>query len=83
MEREDEGQRAVETGCRGGQGSARAVAGRQFVPCLHIPLHSTVISTYPLNSLSRWLVNTSGRPQNKSSFSNNSCIVINVCLPRR
>jgi hypothetical protein len=31
MEREDEGKRAVETGCRGGQGSSRAVAstGRQ------------------------------------------------------
>jgi hypothetical protein len=26
MEREDEGQKAVETGCRGGQGSPRAVA---------------------------------------------------------
>jgi hypothetical protein len=26
MERDDEGQRAVETGCRGGQGSLRAVA---------------------------------------------------------
>jgi hypothetical protein len=32
MEREDEGERAVETGCRGGQGSPSAVvpSGRQF-----------------------------------------------------
>jgi hypothetical protein len=33
MEREDEGQRTVETGCRGGQGSPRAVvpSGRHLL----------------------------------------------------
>jgi hypothetical protein len=45
MEREDEGWRAVETGCRGGQGSPKAVApsGRQagFLPNpIQINFHS-------------------------------------------